>query len=103
VSVKLIAIYDQPADSAAFFKHYENVHSPLVSGTPGLQRLSVSRISGNALGGPSPYIAIAEMTYANREALDRAMKSSENQAVVDDLMKFTQGKVRVFVADSDEE
>jgi uncharacterized protein (TIGR02118 family) len=39
MTIKLIVIYEQPADSEAFFKHYEEVHTPLAKRTPGLQRL----------------------------------------------------------------
>ena len=35
MTTKLIVIYDQPENAAAFFKHYEQVHSPLVKKTPG--------------------------------------------------------------------
>jgi uncharacterized protein (TIGR02118 family) len=102
MTIKLIAVYDQPEDAEAFFKHYKEVHTPLVKQTPGLQRLVLNRIVGDAFGGPAPYAAIAEMDYPDRETFDAAMKSSENQAVAKDLMSF-KGKVKVLVAESDEE
>jgi len=102
VTTKLIVIYDQPENAAAFFKHYEQVHSPLVKKTPGLQRLVLNRIAGDIFGGAAPYIAIAEMDYPDRETFDAAMKSSENQAVGKDLMSFAKGKVKVLIAQSDE-
>jgi hypothetical protein len=46
---------------------------------------------------------MAEMDYPDRETFDAAMKSSENQAVAKDLMSFAKGKVKVLVAESDEE
>ena len=102
MTTKLIVIYDQPENAAAFFKHYEQVHSPLVKKTPGLQRLVLNRIAGAIFGGAAPYIAIAEMDYPDRETFDAAMKSSENQAVGKDLMSFAKGKVKVLIAQSDE-
>jgi hypothetical protein len=42
------------------------------------------------------------MDYPDRETLDAAMKSSENQAVGKDLMSFAKGKVKVLIAQSDE-
>ncbi len=47
MTTRLIVIYDQPDDVEAFFKHYEEVHTPLVKKTPGLQRLLLNRISGD--------------------------------------------------------
>src|SRR5258708_35500610 len=60
---KLIVIYDQPEDAEAFFKHYEEVHMPLVKRTPGLQRLRLNRGAGDVLGASASYAAIAEMYY----------------------------------------
>ena len=102
MTTKLIVIYDQPDNTEAFFKHYEAVHAPLVKKTPGLQRLVLNRITGDAFGGPSPFVAIAEMDYPNQETFDAAMQSSENQAVAADLMSFAKDKVKVFVAESEE-
>ncbi len=102
MTIRLIVEYDQPEDVEAFFKHYKEVHTPLVKQTPGLQRLVLNRIVGDAFGGPAPYAAIAEMDYPDRETFDIAMKSSENQAVAKDLMSFAKGKVKVLVAESGE-
>ena len=102
MTIRLIVEYDQPEDVEAFFKHYKEVHTPLVKQTPGLQRLVLDRIVEDAFGGPAPYAAIAEMDYPDRKTFDVAMKSSENQAVAKDLMSFAKGKVKVLVAESGE-
>jgi uncharacterized protein (TIGR02118 family) len=103
MTIKLIAVYDRTPDPAAFFNHYESVHAPLVRRTPGLQRLTLNRISTDLFGGEAPYIAIAEMAYADRQSFDQAMQSAENRAVVADLMSFAKDKVRIFIAESDEQ
>jgi uncharacterized protein (TIGR02118 family) len=102
MTIKLISVYDQPDNADAFFKHYKEVHTPLVKMTPGLQRLVFNRILGDALGDSAPYAGIAEMDYPDRETFDAAMKSPQNQAVAKDLMNFAKGKVKVLVAQSDE-
>jgi uncharacterized protein (TIGR02118 family) len=102
MTIKLIAVYDQPDDPDAFFKHYREVHAPLVKKTPGLRGLVFNRILGDALGGSAPCAGIAEMDYPDRETFDAAMKSPQNQAVAKDLMSFAKGKVKVLVAESDE-
>ena len=102
MTIKLIAVYNQPDDADAFFKHYKEVHTPLVKRTPGLRRLVLNRIVGDVFGGSAPYAAIAEMDYPDRDTFDVAMKSSESQAVAKDLMSFAKDKVKVLVAESDE-
>jgi uncharacterized protein (TIGR02118 family) len=102
MTTKLIVIYDQPENAEAFFKHYEEVHTPLVKKTPGLQGLVLNRIVGDAFGGASPYVAIAEMDYPDRETFDAAMRSPENQAVAADLMNFAKDKVKVLVAEGED-
>ena len=102
MTTKLIVIYDQPEDAEAFFKHYEEVHTPLVKRTPGLQRLVLNRVVGDVFGGSAPYAAIAEMDYPDRETFEAAMKSSQNQAVAKDLMSFANGKVKVLIAESND-
>ena len=100
MTIKLIAIYDQPEDAEAFFKHYEEVHTPLVKLTPGLQRVVLNKVTADAFGGPAPYALIAEMHYPDQAAFDGAMKSPENRAVGKDLMSFARGKVKVLIAES---
>ena len=97
--VKLIAIYDRPDDTTAFFEHYEAVHAPLVKRTPGLQSFVLNRVTDDLLGGEPAYVLIAEMTYPDRATFEAAMKSPENAAAGQDLMSFAKGKVRVLVAD----
>lgn len=54
---KFLALYKKPDDVPAFLEHYEKVHAPLAKKIPGLQRLVVNRITGNAFGGAPPYFA----------------------------------------------
>src|SRR6266850_7657106 len=102
MTTKLIVIYDQPENAEAFFKHYEEVHTPLVKKTPGLQRLVLNQIVGDVFGGSPPYIAIAEMDYPDKKTFEAAMRSPENQAVAGDLIRFAKGKVKVLVAESED-
>lgn len=97
---KLIAIYRKPDDEAAFLKHYEEVHSPLVRSVPGLQRLVVNRVSQSLMGPDGPFM-IAEMHFADDQAFADAMRSPENKAAGKDLAGFANGLVTLVVAESD--
>lgn len=85
--VKLIALYKHPDDEAAFDKHYEDVHTPLAKKMPGLKKLEVTKMYGSPVG-DSPYYLLAELYFADREALNAAMASEEGKAAAKDLMGF---------------
>jgi uncharacterized protein (TIGR02118 family) len=40
---QIVALYNHPTDAAAFDKHYGEVHVPLASKIPGLQRYTYVR------------------------------------------------------------
>jgi uncharacterized protein (TIGR02118 family) len=98
MAVKLIAIYRKPDDEDAFNEHYDKVHTPLVLKVPGLQSLTVNRVTRHLMGDDSPYM-IAEMAYADQAAFDAAMASDENKTSGKDLMSFARGIVSLVVAE----
>jgi uncharacterized protein (TIGR02118 family) len=70
--------YAVPADPDAFDEHYFNTHLPLVGPVPGLQAFTWSK--PRALGGePSVYL-VAQLDFADAEALRTALKSPEMAA-----------------------
>lgn len=98
MTVKLIAIYRKPDDEAAFLKHYEEVHAPLVRKVPGVQKLVVNRIFGSPMG-ETDLFQIAEVHFADRESFDAGMRSPENRAAGADLMAFAKGIVTLVTAE----
>ncbi len=97
---KFLALYKKPDDVPAFMKHYEEVHAPLAKKIPGLQKLVVNRVTGNAFGGPPPFFLIAEMHFATKEDFDAAMRSEENKATGKDAMRFAGGLITGLIAES---
>src|SRR5690348_1090081 len=85
--IKLVALYKRPEDVAEFDRHYSEVHSPLMSKVPGLERMEVTR-NIKAFGAEPAYYLIAEMYFRDKEAFDAAMASPENRAAGKDLMSF---------------
>lgn len=63
---KIFAIYQQPADPAAFDRYYFDTHVPLAKKIPGLRRYEVTR--GDVMG----------------------MASAEGQSTAADLANFAQ-------------
>lgn len=93
--VKLVALYRTPDDVAAFDKHYDEVHTPLVRKYPGLRSLEVTRVTGAPIG-DSKYHLLAELSWDDRATMDAALASPEGKAVARDLMSFAAQYAIVF-------
>lgn len=85
---KLFAIYQRPADAAAFDDYYFNKHIPLAKTMPGLISYEVTR--GNVLGlqGKHDVHLIAILGFASMETLNAALASPQGQATAADLKHF---------------
>lgn len=97
--IKLIALYRRPADTAAFDKHYDEIHTPLVRRYPGLRKLEITRVTGAPIG-EAKFHLMAEMSWDTRQAMDEALASPEGKAVIRDLMSFAADIVTVFFGES---
>ena len=96
--VKVIALYRKPPDVADFEQKYFETHIPLVKKIPGLQRVEVNRITGTPRGEAEFYL-IAELSFADRASLDKAMASPENMEAGKNLMGFAKGLVSILFAE----
>ncbi len=99
---KLVALYRKPQDPEAFDRAYFETHVPLVKKVPGLQRVEVSRITGNLLGDSDLYL-IAELCFPDKETMNRGLASPENEAAGKNLMGFAKGLVTLVFAQEVEE
>jgi uncharacterized protein (TIGR02118 family) len=88
MSTTLFALYNYPKDSAEFDRHYEEIHSRLGLGLPGLRNFTGTHPTAGADGGPAPFYFVASLTFDDAEALDHALSSAEGKAVVADLVNF---------------
>ena len=61
MTVKLVVLYTHPDDADAFDRHYLDVHMPLVSKVPGLQRTETGRIVAAADSGELTYYRVTEL------------------------------------------
>lgn len=97
-AVRLVALYRKPADEAAFFEHYDRVHTPLVKAIPHLRSLRVSRVS-QSLAGEQGFFLMAEMGFDTPATFAQAMSSRENRDAAADLQKFAAGLVTLLVVE----
>ncbi|MBV9383917.1 MAG: EthD family reductase [Streptosporangiaceae bacterium] len=86
MTARFLALYETPADSAAFDRHYRNVHIPLLRQLPGLRRYAVSR-DVVAMHG-APYYLIAELEWDTMEELRAAFSSPEGRATAADATRL---------------
>ena len=85
---KLVAMYQQPSDPAAFDRHYTTIHVPMLRTIPGLVRLVVNSGVGMTWGGARPFYLLAELHFHNRVTFDLAMASRQYRAVHKDMQNF---------------
>jgi uncharacterized protein (TIGR02118 family) len=96
--VRLIALYSQPEDPAAFDAHYRDVHAPIVARYPGLSGVRLTKADG--IGGrPAPFYLMAEMSFGSRADLDAALASDAGRESGRDLRNFAGAGVALFIAD----
>ena len=96
--VRLIALYSQPEDPAAFDAHYRDVHAPIVARYPKLLGTELTRADGVG-GRPPAFYLMAEMRFATRADLDEALASEAGRESGKDLRNFAGAGVTLFIAD----
>ena len=98
--VRLIALYSQPDDPAAFDAHYHDVHTPIVNRYPNLRGVQLTKADG--IGDrPAPFYLMAEMRFDSRADLDAALASDAGRESGRDLRNFAAAGVSLFIADDD--
>jgi uncharacterized protein (TIGR02118 family) len=99
---RVLAIYNPPADPAAFDAYYFGTHIPLARKIPGLLGMRVSKRPLIGIAGPAPYL-VAELDFASMGAFQQAMATPEGQATAGDLANFAQAGVNVIAYETRED
>ena len=90
-----------PDDPDAFERYYAETHTALATAIPGLERFEAAQGIATPDGGAVPYQRIAELTFADMEALQAGLGSEQGQAAVNDIANFATGGVTIFFAEID--
>lgn len=98
--MKLIALYKHPPDPAAFDDAYFKTHLPLIEKVPGIQKTVITRINRTIMG--EGYYIMAEMYFADAEALKAGMRSPEMAAAGENLSSFASGLVTLMFGEESE-
>ena len=99
---RLLVLYGQPVDPAAFDKYYREVHIPLAKQMKGIRKWTVGRVTGTAGGEPSPYHYAADLYMENRQAFDELLASPEGKAAVADVPNYATGGVTFLYTEVEE-
>lgn len=84
---KILVMYPQPADPAAFDKYYFSTHIPLARRIPNLRGMKFNAGAPVAIAGSAPYL-IAELEFSSMAELQAAVQSPEGQATAADVPNF---------------
>jgi uncharacterized protein (TIGR02118 family) len=82
--VRLLVLYGTPTDTAAFDKHYADVHIPLAKKIPNLIRYTLSRNLTMVAGDPPLYL-VAELDFADMPTAQAALQSPGGHAAARDV------------------
>ena len=98
----VVVIYEHPRDTAAFERHYADVHIPLVQ--KHAKEIAFSRAVlekfAPALDGASPrFYRKAELWFDSEQALRRGTATPGFGAVAGDIPKFATGGFTVLIAE----
>ena len=101
MTTKLVVLYTQPDDKAAFDEHYLGVHMKLAEKIPGLQRAETGTMTAALDGGEETYYRTAELYFADAAAMAAAFGSPEGSATAADYQKIAPPGSRMFAVDVD--
>ncbi|HEY3791679.1 MAG TPA: EthD family reductase [Bradyrhizobium sp.] len=99
---QVVVMYKTPKDTAAFDKHYSEIHTPLAKKIPGLKKYEVSKGPVGTPAGPSGFHLIAVLTFDNMAALQAGFSSAEGKAAGADVAKFATGGADMIMFDTKE-
>lgn len=85
-SAKLVVLYPQPTDTAAFDKAYAEEHIPLMQEKMKGMKAAVTKIQG-----PAPYYLMAEVWAPSVDAIKAFLGSPDGQEVAGHAMKISTG------------
>lgn len=93
---KLVVLYRDPESVVEFDAKYAE-HMELIAKVPGLQKTEVGRFV-DAPWGAADLLQVAELYFADKEALDAAMQSPEMAVAGKQLRSFAKGLFTMYYA-----
>lgn len=96
--VRFIALYQRPADTAAFDAYFNGTHLPLTRKIPEVTELRVSKPFGSPTGKTGWYLMV-ELAFKDKDSFKRGIMSPESMAAGKDTDNFAKDLVERFFVD----
>ncbi len=93
--IKVLVLFGTPLSEDAFYPYFRATHLPLIEAVPGVERLSMTRVAGTAMG-ESPFALVVELEFPSEEAMQQGLNSEAGQAMARDYPAFASGGVTVL-------
>ena len=93
MTARLLALYKRPegGDEAlhTFWRRYGDEHMPLIEKVPGLRKTTIWNVNGHYAG--EDFVAVTQMEFDDKAALDAALVSDEMKAAGRTLREIAPG------------
>ena len=97
--VKVTILFGKPKDEEAFQKHFKEVHLPAGAKVPGVARIEAGKLDTVFSSEPNPDLYwVVDLWFENEDDLEKALKTPEAQATIEDLVSFASGGVTVLTS-----
>jgi len=83
--ITLTVLYGTPDDVEKFDAYYSETHIPLARAVPGLDDVRVTRFLPGPDGSAAEYHLMAQLAFADADAMGAAMSTDEGQALAADV------------------
>lgn len=97
--VKIVVLFGEPTDPAAFEEYYQVTHVPLALTMPYLQRIEAGKAVSAVGGGEPAFYRIAELYYADHADMEASLASPEGQEAFADVANFATGGVTATIVE----
>jgi uncharacterized protein (TIGR02118 family) len=92
---KIVVLYPEPHDRAAFEEYYTSTHLPIAENLPGMLGWRYT-FNVAAVDGVAPYFAVFEADFPDAAAMGAALASPVGVAVQADVPNYATGGVIVL-------
>ena|SRR5262245_45121433 len=100
--IKLVALYEQPTDPAAFERHSLGAHVPWAAQVGETKRSETAQVVVTTDGSPPPFYRVAGGYFDSLEQMRAAFAAPEGQALAADAPTFVTGGATVLVCEIDD-
>ena len=99
---KLLILYGNPADPAAFEDYYISRHIPYATLPHSYVRAAENmRVLSTSDGGPAPYYRVSQLSYDSVADLRAGITSEDGRSTIADIANFATGGATLLIVEED--